>query len=153
MLLNSSTMRPRQMSVFACLVVEQRHALHSISVFHGDACSSNGRPPACTSIFQADPPARLLLHEIPYANDKLRTSADFALCRSCDVFAVATGLESCRKESGLVGDPRPHGARHIDHHLPLFFKRAAYPSDHSPYRLNRSLKDPVALRTSKKDCH
>ena len=38
--------------------------------------------------------------------------------------------------------------RHINLHLLCFFNRGSYRSDHSLHRLNRSLNDPVDLRTS-----
>ena len=34
-------------------------------------------------------------------------------------FAVATDFEPCQQESGLFGEPRPHGMRHIYLHLPF----------------------------------
>ena len=49
--------------------------------------------------FPCEPPARLLFHKIPSANDKPRTFADLPFKSFVRRFAVTTGLEPCEEKS------------------------------------------------------
>ena len=51
--------------------------------------------------------------------------------------------KSCWKKTCLFCDPRLHGMRHINVHLPLYLNRTAYCSDHDLHRLDGSLDDPI----------
>ena len=71
--------------------------------------------------FPSGPPARFLFHESPSANDKPCTFADFPISRSYAVVPSRPTWNLVKRNPA----------------------RAAYRSDHSLHRLNRSLNDPL----------
>ena len=118
-------------SVPRCLPPNHSCEPHATLVPHADfsyGClfdAQNTRhPPARTSTFQADlllvsSSTRFLLR-----TTRLFTFADFPSQSLIRRFAVATEIEPCQQESGLFGDPQPHGMRQ-KLNLPLFLNRAA----------------------------
>ena len=83
------------------------------------------------------PPARLLFHKLPSANDRPCNSADFPFSRSHAVLPSRPTSNPVNKNPAFSAIQK----RLITLHLPFFFYRAAC---HSLHRLNRSLNDLVA---------